>query len=211
MPAAGGVDAASLVSSAAAGATACAGRASCWAGLSATGISGLAVSGGDESSGCSAAVLSGSAGTAVTSGSAGVAAASGSTGFAVASGSAASRPRRVHRYAVAGCSGCRRRWSLVRRFRLRGRWLDTQHRQNGLPGFRFGCAKTGSGLACHDGVLANSSCAARSNAAAPSPNTSIDIDNTIAANRKRKPGSMDASSAFAGYVLRRPLSRKGTR
>ena len=92
-----GVDVAIFVSSAAAGATACAGAASCWAGLSAAGISGLAVSGGDEFSGCSAAVLSGSAGTVVTSGSAGVAVASGSAGFAVTSGSAGTA-------LVAGCS-----------------------------------------------------------------------------------------------------------
>jgi hypothetical protein len=40
-------------------------------------------------------------------------------------------------------------------------------------------------------LLANCSWAARSNAAAPSPKTSIDIDNMIAANKKRKPGSME--------------------
>ena len=38
----------------------------------------------------------------------------------------------------------------------------------------------------------------RSSAAAPSPKTRTDIDSTIAANRKRKPGSMDASSALPG-------------
>jgi hypothetical protein len=47
-------------------------------------------------------------------------------------------------------------------------------------------------------MLANSSCAARSNAAAPSPKIRIDIDSTIAVNRKRKPGSMVAGSAFGG-------------
>src|ERR1700722_19241298 len=83
------VDAASFVSSAAAGATACAGAASCRAGLSAAGISGLVVSGGDEFSGSSATVLSGAAaGIVVTSGSAGVGVVSGSDGFAVTSGSA---------------------------------------------------------------------------------------------------------------------------
>jgi len=92
------VDAASFVSSAAAGATACAGAASCWAGLSAAGISGLVVSGGDEFSGSSATVLSGAAaGIVVTSGSAGVGVASGSDGFAVTSGSAGMA-------LVAGCS-----------------------------------------------------------------------------------------------------------
>jgi hypothetical protein len=40
-------------------------------------------------------------------------------------------------------------------------------------------------------VLANSSWAARSRAAAPSPNTRTDIDSTIAASTKRKPGSME--------------------
>ena len=46
--------------------------------------------------------------------------------------------------------------------------------------------------------MAKSSCAARSKAAAPSPKTNIEIDKTIAANRKRKPGSIDGNSAFAG-------------
>ena len=54
--------AAILVSLAGAGASASAGAASVFAGLSETGISGLAGSGGDESSGFSAAILSGSAG-----------------------------------------------------------------------------------------------------------------------------------------------------
>ena len=53
------------------------------------------------------------------------------------------------------------------------------------------CANIVSGAARQDGMLANSSCAARSSAAAPSPKTRIDIDSTIAANRKRKPGSME--------------------
>src|ERR1700722_10984374 len=63
-----------------------------------------------------------------------------------------------------------------------------------------GCANTVSGAARHVGVLANSSWAARSKAAAPSPNTRSDIDNTMAANKKRKPGSMDAGSAFERYL-----------
>ena len=57
-------------------------------------------------------------------------------------------------------------------------------------------ANIGSGAVRRAGRLANSSCAARSRAAAPSPNTRIDIERTIAANRKRKPGSMDSSSAL---------------
>ena len=52
------------------------------------------------------------------------------------------------------------------------------------------CAKLAAGAACQEGLLANCSWAARSSAVAPRPNTSIDIDKTIAANRKRKPGSM---------------------
>ncbi len=46
----------------------------------------------------------------------------------------------------------------------------------------------------------------RSNAAAPSPKIRIDIDNTIAANRKRKPGSMDAR--FRLRRVRRSLSHR---
>src|ERR1700722_3292739 len=54
-----------------------------------------------------------------------------------------------------------------------------------------GCwAKGTSGAECQDELLAKDSWAARSRAAAPSPKTSSDIDNMIAANRKRKPGSM---------------------
>src|SRR5580700_9033685 len=53
-------------------------------------------------------------------------------------------------------------------------------------------AKVTSGAARQDELLAKDSCAARSSAAAPSPKTRSDIDNMIAANRKRKPGSIDA-------------------
>src|ERR1700712_1276369 len=67
----------------------------------------------------------------------------------------------------------------------------------GLDG-SLGCANIVAGAERHDGLLANSSWAARSSAAAPSPKIRIDIDNTIAENRKRKPGSMNANSAFAG-------------
>ena len=80
---------------------------------------------------------------------------------------------------------------------------------SGLGASRLGasvcCANIVSGVACHDGLLANSSCAARSRAAAPSPKIKIDSKSMIAANRKRKPGSMDASSTFAG-VLQGSLS-----
>ena len=55
-------------------------------------------------------------------------------------------------------------------------------------------ANIGSGVTRREGRLANSSCAARNRAAAPSPKTRTDIESTIAVNRKRKPGSMDASS-----------------
>ncbi len=70
-----------------------------------------------------------------------------------------------------------------------------------------GCAKVTSGAVRHDGLAANSSWAARNSAAAPSPKIRSDIDNTIAATRKRKPGSIAASSALAG-ILRRLLSRR---
>src|SRR3984957_16253440 len=74
-----------------------------------------------------------------------------------------------------------------------------------------GWANTISGAPRQAGVLANSSWAARSKAAAPSPKTRIDSDNTMAANRKRKPGSMDANSAFGISlldILQRPLSHR---
>ena len=78
-----------------------------------------------------------------------------------------------------------------------------------------GCANIVSGAPRHVGLPANSSWAARSNAAAPSPKTRIDIDNTMAANRKRKPGSMEAGSAFGDIlqniwrnILQRPLSHR---
>ena len=100
--------------------------------------------------------------------------------------------------AVSGTSAARHRPALSRRG-----WIDAQQRQAwhrvvARP------ANTGSGGARRDGMLANSSWAARNKAAAPSPNTRIDIERTIAVNRKRKPGSMDASSAFGGS-LRGPL------
>ena len=65
------------------------------------------------------------------------------------------------------------------------------------PGRRSAGQISAPGATRHVGVLANSSWAARSRAAAPSPNTRTDIDSTIAASRKRKPGSMDTISAFA--------------
>jgi hypothetical protein len=52
--------------------------------------------------------------------------------------------------------------------------------------------------------LANDSCAARSYDAAPSPKMRSDIDNMIAANRKRKPGSMGARNSCESW-------RTGTR
>jgi hypothetical protein len=48
----------------------------------------------------------------------------------------------------------------------------------------------------------NSSWAARNKAAAPSPNTSIDIDKTMAANRKRNPGSIAGISALASSLAK---------
>ena len=64
--------------------------------------------------------------------------------------------------------------------------------------------------ACQDGVLANSSWAARSSAAAPSPKTSTEIDKTIATNKNRKPGSMERLIPPARGYLRR-LSSVGER
>ena len=101
--------------------------------------------------------------------------------------------RRRHSLGISrgGCG------DIVGRDLLGGRRLDPQQGQHGLDA-SLGCANIVAGAARHDGLLANSSWAARSSAAAPSPKTRIDIDNTIAENRKRKPGSMNANSAFAG-------------
>jgi hypothetical protein len=66
------------------------------------------------------------------------------------------------------------------------------------------CANATSGGACQDEVLAKDSWAARNSAAAPSPKMRSDIDNMVAAKRKRKPGSM------ARGILRK-LGRTGTR
>ena len=60
---------------------------------------------------------------------------------------------------------------------------------NASVGVSF-CANLVSGVTRHDGLEAKSSCAARSNAAAPSPNTTTDIDSRMAASRKRMPGSI---------------------
>ena len=126
-------------------------------------------------------------------------------GYRVASGVAC--PAGSAGAAAAGTSadGFSTTGSSLRSFpRLR---LDRKHRQHRPCGFvllrkyRFRAARATAGL------LANSSWAARSSAAAPSPKTSIDIDSRIAANRKRKPGSIGANSAFA-WVLRRPLSHR---
>src|SRR5579863_3818272 len=54
-----------------------------------------------------------------------------------------------------------------------------------------------SGVARQDELLAKDSWAARNSAAAPSPKMRSDRDSMIAANRKRKPGSM------ARVILRR--------
>ena len=88
-----------------------------------------------------------------------------------------------------------------------GKDIDNLKRARGSGARRV---EFGSGATRHAGVLANSSWAARSRAAAPSPNTRTDIDSTIAASRKRKPGSMDAISAFAAE-LGRPFEPWGTR
>jgi len=168
--------AAILISSVGADASAATGAVSLGAGVSMTVISGFAIAGGDESSGFSAAIRSGSAGVATISIGSAVSAAAGVFSEALLSG------------ALGSATGGSTR-SVAR---------------TGLAA-SLGCANTVSGGARRDGTLTNSSCAARSNAAAPSPNTRTDIDNTMAANKKRRPGSMDASSASA-LVLRRSLS-----
>ena len=67
-----------------------------------------------------------------------------------------------------------------------------------VAGASWLCANLVSGAGRQAGALANSSWAVRSNAAAPNPNTRIDIDSTRAPNRKRNPGSMNAKFRFAG-------------
>ena len=52
------------------------------------------------------------------------------------------------------------------------------------------CANIGGGAERILGVDTKRSCEARNSAAAPRPNTTSDIDNTTAANRKRSPGSI---------------------
>src|SRR5579871_4355338 len=58
-----------------------------------------------------------------------------------------------------------------------------------------------SGAGRQDPLSANCSWAARSTAAAPRPNTRTDVDRRIAANRKRKPGSMGNRFRLAGRAL----------
>ena len=115
--------------------------------------------------------------------------------------SSAAVPAALRYPAISGTAAER---SSSRGFSAAGR--STRSRARLGIGSSFSLAKTGSGGARRDGRLANSSCAARNRAAAPSPNTRIDIERTIAVNRKRKPGSMDASSALlksAGLLMPR--------
>jgi hypothetical protein len=63
----------------------------------------------------------------------------------------------------------------------------------------FACVKTRSGGGRRAGILATSSWAARSYAAAPRPKIRIDVDRMIAANKKRKPGSIGADSAWREF------------
>jgi len=148
--------AAILVSSAGTGASARADAASVFAGLSETGISGLAGSGGDESSGFSAAIFSGSAG--VERGAACSAAAKGKAAGGISGD-----------FAPTGAS----MRSTARTGRVPSGLAASGLAASGLGASRLGasvcCANIVSGVACHDGLLANSSCAARSRAAAPSP------------------------------------------
>jgi hypothetical protein len=174
-----------LVWSTITGASARAGAASLCAGLSGAGIAGFAASGGDDSSGVSAATFWGSAGAEL------IAACSG--GPADAAGTSADG------VSILGVSTA---------------GVSTRSSARTGPAASLVvspcCAKLVSGAACHDGLLANSSWAARSSAAAPSPKTKIDSESMIAVSRKRKPGSIDASSTFAG-VAAKSLERSGTR
>ena len=68
-----------------------------------------------------------------------------------------------------------------------------------------------SGVTRHDGLEAKSSCAARSNAAAPNPNTTIETDSRMAASRKRMPGSICGDDSAVAGTLRGPSSQTGTR
>ena len=76
----------------------------------------------------------------------------------------------------------------------------------GVGGASAGCGwvKTTCGATRRTGRLANSSRAERSSAVAPKPNTSIERQSTTAATRKRKPGSMNRGSAFAGIMREGP-------
>src|SRR5262245_48129556 len=67
-------------------------------------------------------------------------------------------------------------------------------------------ANLGSGGARQEVLVAKSSWAARIKAVAPSPKTSTDMQMTIAANRKRKPGSIDKEKFSALAVICRGLS-----
>ncbi len=168
--------AAILISSVAAGASAAAGAASLGAGVSVTGFRACRSPAG-ASSGFSAAICSGSAGA---------------VDDRLWLGWRARPPEcsPVPDSPLPGSGDCRSLGSSAG-------GSTRSIASTGLAASLCGCAKMVSGGGRHDGTLANSSCAARSNAAAPSPNTRTDIDNTIAANRKRRPGSMDAGSAFA--------------
>jgi hypothetical protein len=141
---------------------------------------------GEDSGALSAAVLSGSGDVdTIDSGSAGAEVAAVSAGAATACGSAAFG-------LTAGAGGSARSTAST-----------------GFVG-SLGCMKVVSGVARNDVLLANCSCAARSRAAAPSPNTRIDMDRTIAANRKRKPGSIYGKFR-PDRVSAKAFEQKGTR
>ncbi len=164
-----------LVWSTVAEASARAGAASLCAGLSEAGIAGFAASGGEDSSGFSAVTFWGSTGAELI--------AACPAGLADAKGTSADG------VSILGVSTA-----------------GVSTRSSARTGLAVSlvaspcCANVVSGAACHDGLLANSSWAARSSAAAPSPKTRIDSESTIAVSRKRKPGSIDASSTFAGLL-----------
>ncbi len=147
-----------------------------------TGFAGVAGSGADVCSGFNAATLSGSLARATDArlGAAGEAAV-GSAGVATFVASSTGD-------AVAGAFDAE---TFSGAFNSTGAGSACSIARTGVTGSACCCANVASGAACHEGLLANCSCAARSSAAAPSPNTSIEVDNVIAASRKRKPGSME--------------------
>ena len=150
----------------------------------------VAVAGGGAAGVSALACFAGSSGFAASTciGSAGFSAASFSGSAGLPSGAACPVGAGVSEAASGTAAG-----TFSAGFSATGGSTRSSASVGGGPSFRR--ANIGSGVARRGGRLANSSCAARNRAAALSPKTRIDIDRTMAVNRKRKPGSMDASSS----------------